>query len=192
MYMTNVHVATKPAATGNFSAETWDAISDAVAKAFRMTDDESVFLKNKDIAKLIAALPFLAGCEDAERTAVAHLSTYVLSWRETKSYFNAQPGDNGSVFDRLRLIMSFKGGDHEIIERGMSLLALNMITDYRRDAEEDVFLGKYNPVSDGEFDYETLTAELKGRIDAIKCPEMDKIADPEVTPDGFWGGPSPR
>ncbi|WP_455382554.1 hypothetical protein [Salinispira pacifica] len=170
-----------------FPESKWTEISNRVAAAFRMSDEERARFQAKDVARLIGSLPFLAGCDDAERTSVAHLGTYILSIRETKPYFNATQGDNESVFDRLRLISSFKGGDASIIERGMSLLALNMVHDYRRDAAEDVFLRKYNPVSDGSFDHDALTTELKQRIERTSCPEMDEIMDPEVGPLGYWG-----
>ncbi len=171
-----------------FHEEKWTEISGSVADAFRMSDEERKRFQAKDVARLIGAIPFLAGCEDAERTAVAHLGTYVLSYRETKRYFNATRADNLSPFERLRLGSNFKGGDSAIIERGLSLLALHMFTDYRRDAAEDVFLRKYNPVSDGTFDHDELTADLKHRIESIICPEMDEIMDSEIGPLGFWGG----
>ena len=132
-----------------FQDAKWDELSDLVAKAFRMSDEESQRFRGSMVAKLIAAIPFLAGCEDAERTAVAHLGTYLLSTRETKRYFNTQPGDSASPLERLRLGSRFKGGDQRIIERGLCLLALNMVSDYKRDLEEDRLLGKYNPIAAG-------------------------------------------
>lgn len=173
-------------ATKSFTEAKWSEICDAVSKAFRMNEEERKFLQEKHVAKLIAAIPFLAGCEDAERTSVAHLGTYLLSVRETKKYFNAKPDDSESVIERLRLIGNFKGGDQTIIDRGMNLLALNMISDYRRDAEEDVFLQKYNPVSAGDFDYESAITELKERIEEVACPEMDKIMTLSIAPLVFW------
>ncbi len=169
-----------------FTEAKWGEICDAVSKAFRLTAEEQSALQKKEVAKLIAAIPFLAECEDAERTSVAHLGTYLLSVRETKKYFNATENDSETVFERLRLISNFKGGNQAIIERGMNLLALNMVSDYRRDAEEDVFLRKYNPVSAGDFDYPTTIDELKERIREVPCPEMDKIMTLSVAPLVWW------
>jgi hypothetical protein len=181
--MSNAQVVTKARL---FTETKWSEISDAVSKAFRMTTKEREALKEKRVARLIAAIPFLAECEDAERTAVAHVGTYLLSVRETKRYFNAKPDDSESVTERLRLISNFKGGDQRIIERGMNLLALNMVSDYRRDAEEDVFLRKYNPVSEGDFDYESTIGELKERIEEVPCSEMDKIMSLSFALLDFW------
>jgi len=185
--MHQVHSASGRTSARLFSESQWEEISGRVAAAFRMTSDETERLRNKNIAKLIAATPFLAGCRDAERTAVAHLGTYILSLRETKPYFNASEDDNGSVLERLRLISNFKGGDPKIIDRALCLLALNMVTDYRRDAAEDVFLNKYNPVSDGEFDYEALVADLTRRVEGVSCPEMEQIMPIKAGILSYWG-----
>jgi len=166
--------------------EIWADLSDAVANAFRMNEDERERFKNKDVARLIGALPFLAGCDDAERTAVAHLGSYVLSIRETKPYANAKQEDNGSVTERLRLISNFKAGDSAILERGMALLALNMVIDYKRDVELDRAIGKYNPVAAGKIDADVQIASLKERISRINCPEMEKIYASDVSPQGYW------
>jgi hypothetical protein len=169
-----------------FPEETWLAISDDVARAFRMTADEEEALGRNKIARLIAALPFLAGCEDAGRTAVAHLGTYLLSARETKHWFNATAQDSASVLERLRLGAGFRGGDARIIERGLSLLALNMISDYKRDIDEDAVLGKYNPLAAGDFDFKETVEKLEWTIVTTHCPEMDAIVSIGEMPLGYW------
>jgi hypothetical protein len=171
-----------------FPESEWTEIADRVGSAFRMTEEEKRGLAEGRIAKLIAATPFLAGCEEARRTAVAHLGVYLLSIRpETKPCFNSRPGDDGTVLERLRLISDFKGGDKRIIERGLNLLALNMVSDYKRDIEEDERLGKYNPVATGAWDFKELVAELEYKIACVECPEMDAIMSIEMIPFAFWG-----
>lgn len=169
-----------------FPEAKWAEISERVADAFRMDAEELQWFSTGRIAKLIAAIPFLAGCEDAERTAVAHLGTYLLSTRETKSYFNARAEDKSSVLERLRLISSFKGGDGRIIEKGLSLLALNMVSDYKRDIEEDARLGKYNPIAAGAWDFEDTVVNLEYKIVSVICEEMDEIAPIDAIPLIFW------
>ena len=169
-----------------FPEAKWEEISDRVAEAFRMNVEERPWFTTGRIAKLIAAIPFLAGCEDAERTAVAHLGTYLLSTRETKGYFNTQAEDKISVFERLRLISNFKGGDSRIIEKGLCLLALNMVADYKRDIEEDALLGKYNPIASGAWNFEDTVVDLEYKIISIECEEMDRIAPMVAIPMIFW------
>ncbi|MCG8481270.1 MAG: hypothetical protein MI724_19405 [Spirochaetales bacterium] len=158
-------------------SEQWSEIAESVGRSFRMDAEELVWLREKPVARLIAAIPFLAGCDQPARTAVAHLGTYILSIRETKPFFNADPTDDGDILDRLRLIMNFRGGDAAIIDKGMALLALTMIIDYERDTQIDAAVGKYNPVASGAFDYHAIHSDVIGRIEAVDCPEMDKIFD---------------
>ena len=155
--------------------EKWPAITETVAEAFNMDAKEREWLRNKNIAQLIAAIPFEAGCEQPERTAVAHLCTYILSVKETKPFFNADVTDDIDVLERLRLIMNFRGGDRRIIDKGMSLIALVMVDDYQRDITIDKMLGKHNPVASGAFDYTETRADLIRRIETVDCPALESI-----------------
>ncbi len=173
------------------SAQAWRTICDSLAAAFRMDDAERAWLREKPIAQLIAAIPFLADCKNAHRTAVAHVGTYILSVRETKPFFNARSEDDNSVLDRLRLGMHFDGGDQRIIDRGMALLALSMVMDYRRDIQIDTAIGKHNPVATGAFDYDTIYRDLRRTIEATPCPEMDTILSVgDVGTRGYWSAKS--
>ncbi|HAE21693.1 MAG TPA: hypothetical protein DCG47_05135 [Spirochaetaceae bacterium] len=166
--------------------ELWLEIAGDLAAAFRMDASEAEALRGNRIARLVAALPFLAGCEDAARTAVAHLGTYLLSVRETKGWFCATPADGSSIMERLRLGASFKGGDKDILERGMSLLALNMVSDYKRDLTEDAACGKYNPIAAGDFAFEETVESLLWAIAKVPCAEMDEIISPGEMPLSYW------
>lgn len=166
---------------------TWNEIADSVADAFRMQPHEREWFRNKPVARLIAAIPMMAGCQDAERTAVAHLGTYLLSVKSTKPYFNASTDDDKGIFERLRLGMNFVGGDQGVIDKGMSMLALCMVIDYAQDAGEDQMRGKYNPVGSGAFDYQAIRADLEERIAAVECPEMEMILRDFDTKAGWWG-----
>ena len=163
----------------------WNKIVDYIAEAFRFTLDEKERLRNHKLAKLIAALPFLAGCKDPLRTAGSHLGTYILSVR-VKDPCNARPSDDEYLLRRLELIGNFIGGDKEIIQRGMNLIALCMISDYARDVEEDKILGKYNPVAAGVLDYEKEKERLIREIESVPCPDMDKIFSVMAGVKTFW------
>ncbi len=163
----------------------WDHIAGLVASAFRMSEEEYQWFKNKNLAKLIAAIPFLAGCEDPERTAVVHLGTYILSIR-AKSVANCKPSDDEGIFRRLELMNNFIGGDKAVIEKGMSLIALNMIADYARDIEVDRMTGKYNPVDSGAFDYDAERERLESVITSVECREMDEILSLDDAVETYW------
>ena len=169
-------------------SEQWPEIAESVGRSFRMEAEELAWLREKPVARLIAAIPFLAGCDQPARTAVAHLGTYILSIRETKPFFNADPTDDGDILARLRLIMNFRGGEAAVIDKGMALLARNMLDDYRQDIQIDAVLGKYNPVASGAFDYEVARTELNHRIENTDTVS-DEYSDIGPIVRGTWGGP---
>lgn len=184
--MKKAHISVRPDSVKMFERE-WPIMTEALSLAFRMTEEEREKLSELPIARLIGAIPFLAECENPERTAVAHLGTYLLSVRETKPYFNANENDDRDILDRLHLIMQFDGGRREIIDRGMALIALSMITDYQRDIQIDAATGKYNPVTSGSFSYETVSPELVRKIEEVECPGMDAILSAgDVGTRGLW------
>ncbi|MCK5201012.1 MAG: hypothetical protein KAR21_21815 [Spirochaetales bacterium] len=163
----------------------WENIAASVADAFRMDKEEREWFQNKNLAKLIAAIPYLAGCEDPGRTAITHLGAYILSIR-IKTVANCQPTDDADLFRRLEMINNFIGGDQAIIQKGMGLIALNMIADYARDIEEDRMFGKYNPVDSGAFDYEYEKKRLETIIKTVECREMDEIMSLDAAIEKYW------
>lgn len=163
----------------------WENIAASVADAFRMDKEDSEWLLNKNLAKLIAAIPYLANCEDPGRTAITHLGAYILSIR-IKTVANCQPTDNANLLRRLEMVNNFIGGDQAIIQKGMSLIALNMIADYARDIEEDRMFGKYNPVDAGIFDYDYEKNRLETLISSVDCREMDEIMTMDASVLGGW------
>lgn len=163
-----------------------DTVLGSVAAAFRMDQEEAERFREKSIARLIAALPFLAGSAHPVRTATQHVGIYVLSVRETRNSFYATEADDRYVYARLGPISSFEGGDERIIRRGMALLALNMVNDYARDVSLDRMLGKHNPVASGAWNYEAIVRELQRHIEVVDCPHMDDIMASDEGADGYW------
>ncbi len=165
---------------------TLSSLLNVVSQAFRMDREEAARFAASPIARLIGALPYLAGCDRAERTAVEHLGTYVLSVRETRSAFYATTDDDATVYDRLAPIMHFEGGDEALLRRGIALLALSMITDYKRDVDLDRMIGKHNPIGSGAWDFESTREELQRDIDAVDSPDMDHVFRNDASVENWW------
>jgi len=163
----------------------WDQIVNMVAGAFKFTKEETERFRSRAIPKLIAAIPFLAGCKDPLRTAISHLGTYILSVR-LPEVAKTKPSDDEYLFRRLETINHFIGGDDDIIQRGMNLIALCMIYDYERDVEEDRQFNKYNPISSGSMDFEKQKRELIRQIESVPCDDMDKILPIRQAIRRFW------
>ena len=138
--------------------------------------------RSSKVAKVIAALPYVAKCEDARQTAVNHLSLYVTAHKNPK--FDALQSE--SIMTRLFDIGAFKSGDGRLIKKGMKILELLSLEDHYKDRELDVRLGKTNPISLGQVNYETEKLRLTNEINSIHSPQLDKIVlDDEKWPD-IW------
>ena len=178
-------VTQKVRRASRWTESTWLEVSDHVAQTFRLTDEEKSQLRGSHIAKLLAAIPFLAACDGPMRCAVSNLSVYMMSVGSAKKAFNATVADDDDVFARLRLAR-YEGGDQAIIDRGMALIALNMIADYKRDVIFDVANEKHNPVASGAWDHDEIAADLVRQIENVECPEMDDIADVHTIVNKNW------
>ena len=170
-----------------FLTQVWPEIVSITSETFRLIIDEKEKLVENKTAMLIGSIPFIAGCIEPMRTALAHVAVYHIARDAGKRVFEHNPGDNSEIMSRLHEISHFQGGNEAIIMKGMDLLALQMIHGYERDFEKDVLLDKYNPVAEEAWpNHEKMKEELRTSIQACDCPEMDEIMDADVGVLGFW------
>ena len=179
------------ARTALWDASTWSAVVDHVGETFGMSAGKRAALESHTIAQLVASIAYLADCTNPMRVAVSNLTVYVASIRGAKPVFNHNQADDHDVFARFAMA-HYPGGDQRIVERGLSLLALSMIADYRRDVVSDVAEGKYNPIAAGVWDYDSLEADLLDRIAGIDCPRMDAIVTVPEVYDKPWACAPPQ
>ena len=168
-----------------FTEEYWSSISELVSDAHRLSARELEQLRQNPVARLIAAIPVLAGCDDADRVAVQHVSTYITAGKASE-IFDHRKEDDQLIQHRLERISHFPNGDKRIIERGMNLLALCMISGYEGDITEDRRRGVYNPVGAQVWDAQAEKTRLIKAIDATHAPEMDGIFGVEEALRGEW------
>ena len=170
-----------------FTSESWSVIMETLSGAFHFTEAEKARYAENKTVKLIAAIPFIAGCRQPMRTAVSHVAIYHIARKEGKEIFLHEIEDDASIMDRLFEGSNFSGGDIEIIKRGMNLLALQMIRGYAKDWSDDIMNSKYNPLVQGHWDFKTEEAALMEEIKAVDCPEMDAVMSLNDV-DGLWDG----
>ena len=181
-----VTIATKKVRRASqWSESSWSATTDLVAREFGLGDRKLQALRAKGVARLIGAIPFLAGCDNPSELALANLGHYVTSCGIGKKLYAATAENSTNVFGRLNPAQ-YQGGDEAIIRRGMSLVALNMLADYNRDVELDRSLGKYNPIGAGDWNYEEKLEELLANVEAVECPEMDEIIGVHTIMNSAW------
>jgi hypothetical protein len=171
------------AGKNRFTDSAWQEIASIVSSSFAMEPARAEKLKTNVTAKLIAAIPFLADCREPQRTAIAHLSTYVVaSDGPGRKAFDHKAGDDYDSLARLAPIAGFEGGDPSIINRGMKLLAMIMIQGYQRDLASDKAKGLYNPINAGAWKAEEKLASLRSAVTAVPDEEMDAIVSAKATP----------
>jgi len=139
----------------------WKRLAGLTAEATRMSENETLRFADNKVARLVGLLPFLAGCEEAERTALAHLAVWVVANRGgARATFDHRPADDRGPLARLAAISHFEGGDKAIVAAGLRRLALAMVSGYQKDREVDRALGAYNPLNSGVWNFEALVQEL--------------------------------
>jgi hypothetical protein len=81
----------------------------SVAQDMNMSAAEAERFLSAPVPRTIAALPFLANCEDPERTSYAHLVIYVgASLRKNgRKIFDHKPSDDNDALKRLSSISVF-------------------------------------------------------------------------------------
>lgn len=166
--------------------DAWPEIQEVLADSFRLESGGRKALSENRIARLIAAIPFEAGCEAPMRTALDHLSTYYVAATGGKSAFGHTPEDNVRPDKRLERISRFEGGDKAVIRKGMALLTINMLAGYRRDLDDDASRSKYNPLADSSIDFEKETKKLEAAIRAVDSPAIDNILSVETAYAIWW------
>lgn len=171
--------------THMFDEHTWATISRIVAERLRCSIGELDQLRDNRTAKLITAIPYIAGCSNADRIASQHLTTYLLA-QSAEAIFDHRETDDHDLFARLERISHFPDGSKDLINRGMNLLALIMLAGYERDVQTDRSQSVYNPFGSGSWNAEQITARLVRRVRSTPSPEMDHIVDLERALRGNW------
>lgn len=166
----------------------WSEMVESVAQLFGMTAEEAEALSHNPVARLVGEMPFLAHAEQAERTAYAHLATFVTAAR-APAVFGHMAGE--SLAARLHSVSNFVGGDRAIIARGMHTLELASLADHAADATVDAVSGKYNPLNSGDVDYSAEVHRLTATIEQTPCAEMDEILSSAdaIRLDFWWSKP---
>ncbi|MCR4734158.1 MAG: hypothetical protein K5829_04015 [Treponema sp.] len=140
---------------------------------FVLQKKEHDALNESVTAKIIATIPFAAGCKDPERTAITHLGTYLMELKGFQKFCAHLPSDDEDIFNRLACISTFEGGNKAIIEHGMYILALIMIEGYKKSMKKDLLENVYNPFNSGKWDYKLLREFILSKINSFNCFNLD-------------------
>lgn len=163
----------------------WAALSELAASALRLEPDEKDRLAASKAARLVAALPYAAGCSKPERLALAHLATvWIASTGPARDAFDHGPEDDASYLTRLAPIADHPGGDRDVVEAGMARLALMMLAGYERDMTADAVAGQYNPINSGAWDPAEARAALREAAESDGA--LDSIVSAQEAEASWW------
>lgn len=162
----------------------WDYLVDEISKVFNLNQKERKRFENSNTAKIIATIPFEAKCREPERTAIAHLCLYVAEIKGFQKYCSHLPSDDVDIYNRLAFISTFEGGNKEVINHGMNVLALIMLEGYKISTKKDKTNNIYNPILAGEWNYQSMKNKLLWEINKIEVPNIDWIFT--ITPLNLW------
>jgi len=165
----------------------WENVFSRAGAVLNFGIEKKEQVQNSQMAKLIAAVPFLAGCNKAMETSFSHLIIYLMSLDESaKDIFFHKPEDDKDIYSRLFPINNFSGGNRNIIQCCLDLTALCMLSNYRKDMEEDREIGKYNPINDDIWNYDFLSKKLIENIDKNITSEISVLYTKEDAVKGYW------
>ncbi|MCQ2583584.1 MAG: hypothetical protein MJ160_06730 [Treponema sp.] len=153
----------------------WNYFVAEISKVFSFTQKEKKQFENSPTAKIIATIPFEANCSEPERTAIAHLCLYVVEKKGFQKYCSHLSSDDSDIFNRLAFISTFEGGNKEIIDHGMNVLALIMLEGYKTTLKTDKKNNIYNPILSGSWDYKSIKNKILWEINKIEVPNIDWI-----------------
>lgn len=165
----------------------WVDVADRARAFLNFGVAKKEWLEGSRLARFIASIPFLAGCDKPRETSFIHLLTYLASLEESaKDIFMPGPADDADLYSRLTPLMLSSGGDGRVLSCCRDLLALCMVANYRDDAASDLSLGKHNPVALGKWDAEALIDSLKSRIRASATPDILALYTEDDALKGIW------
>lgn len=170
----------------NFNSRVWNELVDVVVNQFGYDEVKRNRVSESKLLKVIAAIPYLAGCNNPGRTALIHMSTFCIAAESGKQFFLHNFSDNSSLDQRLYCISNFDGGDKQIIRKGMNLLKLVMLSDHKIDSDMDRWNKKYNPINSNVWNYEQITTTLIKENLAIDCYMLDEIMTTEEAVKEPW------
>jgi len=170
-----------------FLDKDWNDVVDHLKDA--LPGDEAAKLAANPTAKLVAAIPYLAGSEDPDRFAVSNLLTLWGAGRAVR-LFGHRADDDADPFRRLATFHVGSQADPLVVDYGLTLLALVSLRDHVADRPADQRRGRANPVASGAWRAAELEESLQKELD--QHPNLKTafaaVAD-EALVTGYWQAP---
>ncbi|MDC7241099.1 MAG: hypothetical protein PQJ50_12145 [Spirochaetales bacterium] len=169
------------------SDKDWYELVTEVLKGMPELEGRREFILNHRLCRLIGMLPGIAGTTQPLRDGFTNLSLFLLSKHTpVKDVYDHKPQDDQDILRPLIPYCHFTGGDERILSRGMHLIAMVLLVDYKKNKESDLEHNRYNPLNSGQWDYVAIMDTLSMCVEDIDCPVMDDILSVEYVPFTTW------
>ncbi|QEN08655.1 hypothetical protein EXM22_11900 [Oceanispirochaeta crateris] len=169
------------------SESTWRDLVDEVLKGMPGLEKDRNFILKHRLSRLIGMLPFIAGTDNPFRDGYTNLSLFLMSkFNPVGDVFCDGTKNNEDIMLPLIPYCHFSGGDDKILTRGMHLIAMVLLVDYRKKQERDLDENRYNPLNSGQWNYEDVMDTLGLCVREVPCPMMDQILSVEYIPFTSW------
>ena len=145
--------------------------------------------QDKKVARLVAAIPYLAGAADPDRQAVSNLLV-LHGAAKARKLFDHRKTDDADLMRRLASFDFGRSADPKVVQYGLNLLALVMIADHEKDLEADKKAGKYNPVASGVWKADIQKKQIQTALsaDASSQKLFSDVMTPEQAVQAWWEG----
>ena len=169
------------------SRETWESLVDEVLMGMPQFKDKKQIIQDHRLCRLIGMLPFLASTDNPFRDGFTNLSLFLLSKDSPfGNVYNDQPNEHMDIMRPLIPFCHFSGGDERLLSRGMHLVAMVLLNEYKRNMDRDLDENRYNPLNSGQWNYQAVMETLSLCVDEVPCPLMDDILSREFLPFTNW------
>ncbi len=141
-----------------FTEEDWKGVLSALSDV--IGDASDAYVSDPE-ARLVAAIPYLAGSEDADRFSLSNLLTLHGS-RKASAFFGFRTSDQ-DIFRRWATYHVGNQSEPRVVDFGLTLLALGSLAKFEKLASDDRKKGTPNPVTSGLWN-PGLRAELEAEL----------------------------
>lgn len=149
-----------------FEDNQWSALQEDIIVSTRLECSELEILKKSPVARILAAIPYLAGCKNPDQIAVLEVSLYIAAMRNEKLFSHRA---NQTIKERIYsgFLQPLQTGDPDVVEFGFTLLELISLNDHYHDLPSDILTGHANPLKERVILYFPVQEVLQKKLESF-------------------------
>ena len=135
----------------------------ALSDRYQLSPEMRARFQKAPAAKIINALPTMAGYKDADRIAFDSLDVFIRAYKMPEIYSH-KPGQ--TTAQRLRPLAEALKSEraNPLIQKGLTVLEMISLNDHNTDRQADKDAGKFNPLNAGQISYKAEKRRLRKQL----------------------------